>query len=448
MLTILGLVAVVALILANGYFVAAEFAFVAAKRGRLEDKAATGDRKAGRAVEVHKRLSFMLSGAQLGITVTSLAVGFIAEPTLGRALEPLMGLIGVPERARYGVAVTVGFVLATVVQMVIGELAPKNLAIAKPEAVARALGGSTLVFLRVTAPVIRLFDGAANKLLRSVGIEPADELHGGVSVEELDLIVEESAGLGKLTERQAALLERAIDFGSLHASEAMVPWNRTTTIDASASCEDLRSLIATTHSRFPVVDDDDRVVGVVHAKDLFEVADDALGSTRVDALKRPALVVPETAGLRVVLAALRRESTAMAVVADEYGAPAGIVTFEDLAEELVGNIADEYDTAEPTLERDPDGSWVVPGSWRLDEIERATGVELPNDGTFDTVAGLVLARLQRIPTVGERIEVAGAVVEVVAMDGWAITAVRVVPPPEGHRDDHRDDHHGDHKAGR
>lgn len=447
MLTILGLLAVVALIAANGYFVAAEFAFVAARRGRLEDAAATGDRRARRAVEVHKRLRFMLSGAQLGITVTSLVVGFIAEPTLGRALEPVVGVIGVPEGARFGVALTVGFVLATVAQMVFGELAPKNLAIAKPEPVARALAGSTLIFLRVASPLIRLFDGSANRLLRALGIEPAEELHGGVSVEELDLIVEESAEHGKLSRRQAALIERAIDFGALHASAAMVPWNRVSTVKSSASCEDLRQLVRAAHSRFPVLGEDDEVVGVVHAKDLLAFDDDALGSTPVVAFSRPALVVPETARLRSVLTVLRHEATEMAVVADEYGAPAGVVTLEDLVEELVGDITDEYDPALPGAEAHDDGSWTVPGWWRIDEIERTTGIALPADGTYETLAGLVLSRLQRLGAVADRVEVGEALLEVVAIDGWAITSIRVSPSNDPDDSDEHDDHddHDDHR---
>jgi CBS domain containing-hemolysin-like protein len=387
---------------------------------------------------VHKRLSFMLSGAQLGITVTSLVVGFIAEPTLGRALEPIAAALGVPEGVRFGVAVTVGFVLATAAQMVIGELAPKNLAIARPEPIARALAGSTLVFLRVASPLIRLFDGSANRLLRAVGIEPVDELYGGVSVEELDLIVEESVAQGKLTARQAALLERSIDFGALHASGAMVPWNRVVTIESAATCEDLRQLMASAHSRFPVIAADGSV-GVVHAKDLFDIADDAYATTTVGALARPALVVPESAGLRSVLAALRRDATEMAIVADEYGALAGVVTLEDLVEELVGDIADEYDPAALEIHQEADGSWILPGSWRIDEIDRATGVTLPDDSAYDTVAGLVLARLQRIPSVGDHVEVAGSVLEVLTMDGWAVTAIRLTPA--------RTDEHGDGDGG-
>ncbi|QYG94956.1 HlyC/CorC family transporter [Iamia sp. SCSIO 61187] len=427
MWTALGLLAVVALILANGYFVAAEFAFVASRRAKLEERAEDGDRRARHAVRVHKRLSFMLSGAQLGITVTSLVVGFIAEPTLGQALEPVMGAVGVPERAQAGVALSVGFVLATAAQMVVGELAPKNLAIAKPEPIARALAGSTLVFLRLAGPLIRVFDGSANRLLRAVGIEPVDELVGGISVEELDIIVEESAEHGKLSVRQAALMERAIDFGTLLAAAAMVPWNRVSTIPSTDTCEDLRGKVREAHSRFPVVDEDGGVFGVVHAKDLLDVDDDALHTTPVAALTRPPLVVPETATLRTVLGELRKEGTEMAIVADEHGGPAGVLTLEDIVEELVGDISDEYDPALPEAEDGGDGTWTVPGRLRHDEIARSTGIELPEGEGYDTVAGLVMSQLQRLGQVGDRVEVAGVAIEVLALEGWAITSVRLTP---------------------
>lgn len=427
MLTALGLGAIVALVLANGYFVAAEFAYVAAKRAKLEDKASTGDRKAKRAIQVHQRLSFMLSGAQLGITVTSLVVGFIAEPVLGRALKPVVRAVGVPESSSKGIALLIGFVLATVAQMVFGELAPKNLAIARPEPVARAVAHSTWWFMRLAGPVIRLFDGAANKLLRSLGVEPVEELHGGVSVEELDLIVEESAERGNLTDQQANLLTRAIEFANLRASSAMIPWNRVSSLPATTSCEQLRSLIADSYSRFPVMSLDNRVLGIVHVKDLLKIEDSRLATTTVGAICRPGMVVPESTNLRTVLDGLRQETTEMAIVADEYGAPAGVVTLEDLVEELVGEIGDEYDDDDdqPSITADPVAGWRVPGRMRVDEVERATEIDLPDEDGFDTIAGLFLDRIQRIPVVGDRIEINDVVVTVTAMEHWAITELRI-----------------------
>lgn len=426
----LGLIAVALLIAANGYFVAAEFAYVASRRSKFVEAAEEGDRKSKRAIEVHKRLSFMLSGAQLGITVTSLVVGFIAEPAIAGALEPLLDALGVAESAQFGIALTLAFVLATMGQMVFGELAPKNLAIAKPEPVARAVAGSTLVFMKVASPLIRLFDGSANSLLRRLGIEPVEELHGSVSTDELDFIVDSSAESGKLTTAQATLLERAIDFGELEASDAMVSWNRTVTIDAGATADDLRTLMESNHSRFPVVDADSKVIGLVHAKDLLGVPRDAYATTPITEFVHEVLVVPEAAGLSVVLRELQSHSTEMAVVIDEYGAPAGVVTLEDLVEELVGEIEDEYDPALPGeyLEVEP-GVWNIAATCRPDEIERYTGFTLP-DGEYDTVAGLVLDRLERIGEVGDSIVVDGMSIEVLAVEEFAITQVRLQLDPD------------------
>jgi CBS domain containing-hemolysin-like protein len=435
-LTALGLLAVVALIAANGYFVAAEFSFVAARRSKFLERANDGDRRSQRAIQVLARLSFMLSGAQLGITVTSLVVGFIAQPTIGAALEPLLDAMGVPEGAQFGVALTIAFILATMTQMVFGELAPKNLAIAKPEPVARALAPSTWLFMRLAGPFIRIFDGAANRLLRAIRIEPVQELHGAVSAGELDIIVDTSAESGHLSPEQAALLARAIDFGELEASDAMVPWNRTVTIDADATAADLRDLMVSAHSRFPVVDDEGSIRGIVHAKDLLGVPLDAYATTLVASLAHDVLVVPEAAGLRTVLRELRDHATEMAVVVDEYGGPAGVVTLEDVVEELVGDIADEYDApGEDHPVEVAAGVWLVPADWRVDEIERVTGLELP-DGDYDTVAGLVLERLEHIPAAGESVVVDGVLIEVVTLDEWAITELRLSvartdEPPDG-----------------
>jgi magnesium and cobalt exporter, CNNM family len=431
-LTVLGLLGVVALIAANGYFVAAEFSFVAARRGRFVEAADEGDRRSKRALAVHSRLSFMLSGAQLGITVTSLVLGFVAEPVVAELIEPVLTAVGVPESASFGIALTIAFVLATFAQMVFGELAPKNLAIAEPEPVARWLAPTTLLFMRVAGPVIRLFDGAANGLLRLFRIEPVQELRESVSPDELDLIVDSSAESGHLTPVQAALLERAIDFAELEASDAMVPWNRVVTLNLDSTAADLRDAMASTHSRFPVVDDEGAVRGILHAKDLLGIERSAYDVTPVMSLMQDFIVVPEAAGLSVVLNGLREHSTEMAVVIDEYGGPAGVVTLEDIVEELVGDIEDEYDLAPPgevhEVER---GVWDVEGSSRPDEIERATGLRLP-EGEYDTVAGLVLERLEHIPEVGESITVDGVNIEVLDVDGFAIRRVglRVETPAD------------------
>lgn len=422
----LGLLAVVVLTLATGYFVAGEFAFVAARRTRLEELAEAGDRKARRALAVQRRLSFVLSGAQLGITATSLVVGFIAEPVFAAALTPVLRPLGLAPAVMSSVALTVGFVIATAAQMVLGELAPKNLAIANPESIARSLAASTALYTRLAGPVIQLFDSSSNRLLRAMGIEPAEELPGGVSAEELELIIAESESSGSLPSAEARLLIRTLEFRTLTATEAMVPRPQVVAIPVTATCEDLRALaVSSGYARFPVCSDTlDDVLGVVQAKDVLGVPIDQRASTPVRALLRPLLAVPEPAPLRQLLVDLREARTQLALVVDEYGGTAGIVTLEDIVEELVGEIQDEHGPAEPSVRALPDGGFLVPGLWRLDETERDTGVALP-EGDYDTVAGCLLAQLGRVPEVGDTVRVDGVWMRVEDMDGLAITAVRI-----------------------
>ncbi|MGH8930333.1 MAG: hemolysin family protein [Egibacteraceae bacterium] len=420
----LGLLAVLGLTFGTGYFVAAEFAFVAARRSRLEEMASGGDRKAALAVAVQRRLSFVLSGAQLGITVTSLAVGFIAEPVFAAALAPLLGPLRLGEAAMTSIAITVGLVISTVIQMVLGELGPKNLAIANPEPMARALAASTALYTRVAGPVIRLFDESSNRLLRAVGIEPVEELPAGVSEDELEVIIDESESRGELGGEQAALLSRALGFRTRRAGEAMVPRPAVVGIRGTATCEELRALaVSSGHSRFLVFGDNlDDVRGVVQAKDVLGVPVDERGRTGIAGLIRPVLAVPESARLGRLLSKLREAHSQLALVVDEYGGTAGIVTLEDIVEEIVGEIRDEHDPSDEPAVRPVSGGFLVPGSWRLDETERDTGVTLPR-GDYETVAGLVLARLGSVPEVGSSITVGGASLRVEAMDGHAIRSL-------------------------
>jgi CBS domain containing-hemolysin-like protein len=426
MLTALGLLAVVALIAANGYFVAAEFSFVASRRRRIEDLASEGDRRATNLLEGLRRLSFMLSGAQLGITVTSLVVGFIAEGTLGAAIRPLVEAFGVPQGAARGLAFTIGLVIATAAQMVFGELAPKNLAIAKPEPVALALAGSIRLFLKLASPVITLFDSAANRLLRLLGIEPVEEIDQAVSPEELAHIIEESERQGDLSDRQAGLLARVLEFRELRAGAVMVPRTSMVAIEASASCDDLRRLaVSTGLSRFPVVAEGaDDIRGVVQAKSVFRVSPEQRTTRPVTDLMTEALAVPESALLGPLLSDFRDRRTHMAIVVDEHGGTAGIVSLEDLLEELVGEIRDEHDRPEPAVMSLPDGSYRVPGSWRLDETRRDTGVALP-EGDYETLSGLVMSQLGRVPERGDAVELDVARLEVERLSGHAVGVVRL-----------------------
>ncbi|ANZ40495.1 hypothetical protein BBK82_35270 [Lentzea guizhouensis] len=403
MLIFSGLLAIVALTAATGYFVAQEFAYMAVDRGRLQQMAEGGDKAAERALRVTQKLSFMLSGAQFGITVTALLVGYVAEPLLGTGLANLLGL---PESFGVPLAMAVALIFATVVQMVLGELLPKNLAIAKPEPLAKWLSGSTLVYLKIAGPVIRLFDAAANKLLRSVGIEPVEELPQGATQEDLKQIVEDAGDQGHLNPELAQLLDHGLDFRELVAEQAMTPRVNVHSVRFDEPASRVVELLDTGHSRFPVVGDDlDDIRGVVGLAEVLTLAPEQRPVTQIGEIASTALVVPATLPLPAVLERLRTERRQLACVLDEFGGFAGIISLEDLAEELVGEIHDEDDLIEAAIERVDDARWQVPGRMRLDEIEDATGISLPEDDAYDTVSGLVLHRLGRIAEVGDEIQV-------------------------------------------
>ena len=400
MLILAGLALVLIVTAVTGYFVAQEFGYVAADRGRLRREAAAGDRAAARALEVTERLSFVLSGAQLGITVTALLVGYVAEPFLGSGLAVLLGSSGWAAP----VSVVLALLVATVVQMVLGELAPKNLAIARPEAVARGLSRSTLLYLAVFGPVIRLFDRAASRLLLRLGITPIDELPEGATSEDLTQIIASSRSSGDLSGELSALLGRGLDFRGLTVASAMVPRVDVVFASPSTSAADVVALLDTGHSRFPVRgSSSDEILGIIGISDIISVRPELRSTTLVSSLLRPAIMVPSSLRLPQVLERLRAGHSQIACAVDEFGGFAGVITLEDIAEELVGPIRDEDDLPEPAPVRQEDGSWLVPARWRLDEISGATGVELPAGDDYDTVSGLVMARLGRIAREGDAV---------------------------------------------
>ncbi|GIJ07273.1 membrane protein [Micromonospora andamanensis] len=424
---------------ATGYFVAQEFGYVAVDRGKLKQRAAEGDQASARALEVTGRLSFMLSGAQLGITVTALLVGYAAEPYLGAGLAELLGLAGVSTGVSLPLSVALALVIATVVQMVVGELAPKNLAIARPEQVARALSRSTLVYLAIAGPLIKLFDKSAVRLLRRVGIEPIEELPSGATPEDLEQIIAESRLEGHLDADMSTLLDRGLDFRQLTAGEAMVPRVDVHTVRAHEPVSRVVELLDTGRSRFPVrgTEGVDDLVGVIGIADVLQVPPAERASTPVSAVAVPPLLVPETLPLPTVLDRLRSGHRQLACVVDEYGGFAGVITLEDIAEELVGPIRDEDDPPERAPARQDDGSWVVPARWRIDEVADSTGIALPEGPEYDTISGLVMRELGRVPEVGDRLEInlpadgdngqvpPRALVEVLAVDRHVADSVRL-----------------------
>ena len=420
----------VLLILANGLFVAAEFSLVTVERGAVERAAADGDRRAGSVLSSLRALSFELSGAQLGITVTSLLVGMLANPAVAKLLGPPLSGIGLPSGAVHPVAVVVGLLIATVLQMVVGELVPKNWAISRPLQVARAVAGPQRLFSTVCRPLIVLLNGIANRIVRAMGIEPADELASARSAEELVALARHSASEGALEEDTADLFVRALGLGELTAESVMTPRVDVAALHESATAADVLNLTrATGLSRFPVYRDGiDEVIGVVTLKDALGVPVDRRPAVLVDGLASPPLLVPETLPAERLLELLRHTQP-MAVVVDEYGGTAGVATLEDIIEEMVGEVLDEHDPFEhaelrPVAPVDGQDAWEADGRCRVDQLE-SIGLHAP-PGPYETVAGLVADRLGRLPEPGEYCELPGWRLTVLTVDRHRTASVLLV----------------------
>ncbi|WGD44061.1 hemolysin family protein [Streptomyces cathayae] len=438
------------LILANGFFVAAESGLVTVERPDAERAAADGDRRAHRVVESLKELPFQLSGTQLGITLTSLVVGMLAEPALAGLLRGPFTGTGVPEGAVSTLAVVVGVLLASAVQTVIGELVPKNWAVSRPLQVARFAAGPQQVFARLFRPVIAGVNAVADRVVRTLGVEPTAEPASARTPGELVFLARHSARAGALEQDTADLFVRTLSLGELTAQHVMTPRVRVSALQSSATVEDVVNLTrATGLSRFPVhTERIDEVVGMAHLKDALAVPPRERLRTPVSDIARPALLVPETLPVRPLLTRLRGEQP-IAVVVDEYGGTAGVVTLEDIVEEIVGEIWDEHDghgergergergelfgrATEPVAAPPEDGrpAWDVDGSVRVDTLLRI-GLDVP-DGPYETVAGLVADLLGRIPAVGDHAELPGWRLSVRRVGHYRAERVRLVeaaPPP-------------------
>ncbi|MBC7295039.1 MAG: HlyC/CorC family transporter [Dietzia sp.] len=403
LMLLLGILVILAIIAANGYFVAQEFAYMSVDRNRLKARAEAGDASAARALKVTQRTSFMLSGAQLGITVTGLLVGFVAEPLVGQSLGTLLGGVGVPAAVGVTVGTVLALIAATVVQMIFGELYPKNLALASPEPLARGLARSTTVYLTVFGWLIVVFDKSANLLLRAVGVNPVHDLDTTATAEDLERIVADARGSGDLPENLSVLIDRILDFPDRTVEHAMVPRSHTSVVSPDATVGEVRVLMATGHTRYPVVTVEQEPVGVVQLVDVLA------WSLELDApvteLMRPAVVVPSLMSLPDALFSLTDSEAQLAAVVDEYGGFAGVITIEDLAEELIGELTDEHDVeADSVISLEGEDCWRMDGDVHIDEAERALGHTL-SEGDYETVAGLVIAAHGRLPEVGQTVRV-------------------------------------------
>jgi CBS domain containing-hemolysin-like protein len=405
MTELLLLLAALLLVVACGVFVAAEFALITVDRNAVDRAAEAGDRRAAGVAHALRTLSTQLSGAQLGITVTNLAIGFLAEPAIARLVDGPLESAGLSDGAARGVAVVIALVLATATTMVFGELVPKNLAVSAPLQTARAIAIPQRAFTRAMAWPLRVLNGSANGILRRIGIEPQEELASARSAQELSSLVRRSAEQGTLETNTATLLQRSLAFGERRADDVMTPRTRMKTVDA----EDTVAMVLeqareTGHSRFPVeVEDSEEIAGVVHIRHAVSVPFERRDAVRVADVMVDPVVVPSTLELDPLLAVLRQGGLQMAVVVDEFGGIDGIVTLEDLIEEIVGEVLDEHDDRTSVARRQPDGSWLMPALLRPDEAEEIVGVPVPEDEDYETLGGLVALHLERIPDVGDEV---------------------------------------------
>jgi CBS domain containing-hemolysin-like protein len=396
------------LVVACGAFVAAEFSFVTVDRATVERAAKAGDGKARGVLSALRSLSTQLSGAQFGITITNLLIGFLAEPAIARIIDGPLDSLGVPSGAVHGVAVTIALILATAVTMVIGELVPQNLAVALPLQTARVVQGFMRGFTTANRPAIALFNAAANGVLRRLGIEPQEELASARSPEELMSLVGRSAEQGTLAPDTATLLQRSLAFGDRRADEIMTPRTRMITMRATDPVirvvEEARS---TGFSRFPVLGQRaDDVVGIVHVKHAVRIPPGRREEVPVAEVMVPPIVVPSSLELDPLLETLREGGLQLAVVVDEFGGVDGVVTLEDVVEEIVGEVRDEHDRRDEAITQEASNRWVVSGLLRPDEVRHATGIALPesDEGDYETLAGLLSERLERVPRAGDVVE--------------------------------------------
>ncbi|MFD3588049.1 hemolysin family protein [Streptomyces sp. NPDC058683] len=433
MTEVLLLLVAILLSLACGAFVAAEFSLTTVGRGELERAAERGERGAAGALKAVRQLTFQLSGAQLGITVTNLVVGMLAEPSIAKLLAGPLEAVGIARSAASSLALVIGTALSTVFLMVVGELVPKNWAISSPLAVAKRVGNAQRWFSAAFRPFITHLNNTANRTVRRFGVEPAEELASARGPQELAALARHSAKAGALEADTAELFVRTLNLADLTAENVMTPRVQVVALEVRATCEDVANATrATGLSRFPVYRDSlDSVVGTAHIKDIVALPVAERARVRVAEVMREPLLVPESLTVDRLLDRLGGRRT-MAVVIDEYGGTAGVATLEDIVEEVVGEVRDEHDPHE-TPDLAPAGAdeqgrtlYSADGAARMDQLARV-GLR-PPEGPYETLAGLVATELGRIPETGDGVEVAGWRLDVVDASGRRAARVLLHAP--------------------
>ncbi|MFJ4224707.1 hemolysin family protein [Microbacterium sp. NPDC089695] len=419
------------LTIGTGLFVASEFALVNLDRAEVEARQARGESRLSITISALRHTSTHLSSAQLGITLTTLLTGYTMEPALSNMLRPTLVAWHFPEAVIAPLATVVAMLVATALSMILGELVPKNFALALPLATAKLVVPFQVAFTTVFKPAVVVLNGSANGVLRSMGVEPKEELSGARTAEELSSLVRRSAMAGVLEADTATLLDRTLTFSRLSAADVMTARPSMHAIAASDSADEVLQLARRTgHSRFPVYGDDlDDITGVVHLKAAISVPRERRAEVPAGALATEPLRVPETAHVDSMIAELRARGYQLAVVVDEYGGTAGLVTLEDLVEEIVGEVSDEHDRTRAGVVVGRDGI-TFPGELRPDELRRRAGVDVPEGDVYDTVGGFVMSVLERVPAAGDEVPLDSGTLQVVRMDGRRVDRIRFVPGPE------------------
>ena len=412
----------------TGLFVASEFALVNLDRADLEARQKAGESRLAMTIAALRITSTHLSSAQLGITLTTLLTGYTMEPAISNLLAPVFDAWGWPETVSRPIAAIVGVSIATIFSMILGELVPKNFAMTVPRQTAKLVIPFQAAFTTVFRPAIVLLNGSANGILRSMGVEPKEELSGARTAEELSSLVRRSASAGVLEKDTASLLTRSLTFARLSTADVMTPRPRVHAVAAGDSVEDVIQLARRTgHSRFPVYDESmDDITGIVHLKQAISVPRARRRDVPAAAIAEEPLRIPEAVHLDAVMSELRAKGYQMAIVVDEYGGTAGVVTLEDLVEEIVGEVLDEHDRTTAGVVRGAD-SLIFPADLRPDEVLDRTGIRVPEGEVYDTVGGYLMSVLERIPVVGDAVELEDGTLSVQRMDGRRVDRVAFVP---------------------
>ncbi len=421
----------VGLTLGTAIFVAAEFSLVALDRSAVEQSVAQGAVKSKPVLGALRQLSTQLSACQIGITLTTLLVGFLAEPSLAVLLKTPLTELGISEKAQEPISLTSALILATAFSMLFGELLPKNLAISAPLGTAQFVAPIMRIFVLTTRPLIWTLNRNANGILRKVGVEPQEELSSARTPQELASLVRRSANAGTLGRGTAEFVTRSLGFADLTAADVMTPRLRCVVVHREASvAEVIRLARSTGHSRFPVVGENlDDIIGVVHLKRAVGVPLDRRDEVPAAALMSATTLVPETVGLDPLLVQLRQAGLQLAVVVDEYGGTSGVVTLEDVIEEIVGEVADEHDRGRLGGRKASDGTWTLPGLWRPDEARDRAGAHIPEAQAYETVGGFIMAALGRVPAVSDTVSLPGGQLTVTRMEGRRVDRIRWQPNP-------------------